>query len=50
MKFPAVPGKTPREQFENLVRLMFSVPKKDLEKAASEEKPEPAPPRKRKTV
>ncbi len=28
MKFPKVPGKTPREQFENLARCIFSAPTK----------------------
>jgi hypothetical protein len=27
MKFPAVPGDTPRERFMNLVRHVFAVPK-----------------------
>ena len=27
MKFPEVPGKTPREKFENLVRQVILVPK-----------------------
>jgi hypothetical protein len=27
MKFPEVPGDTPREKFVNLVRHLFSVPK-----------------------
>jgi hypothetical protein len=31
MKFPPIPGKTPREQFENLARMMFAAPKADIE-------------------
>ncbi|MFI5398649.1 MAG: hypothetical protein ACHQ9S_24235 [Candidatus Binatia bacterium] len=31
MQFPEVPGKTPREKFENLARMMFAVPKADIE-------------------
>jgi hypothetical protein len=27
MKFPPIPGETPREKFENLVRYLFSVGK-----------------------
>jgi hypothetical protein len=27
LKFPEVPGDTPREQFENLVRRVISIPK-----------------------
>jgi hypothetical protein len=48
MKFPAIPGKTPREQFENLVRLVFSVPKKSLDKTTHKEKMKPTAPQKRK--
>lgn len=31
MQFPDVPGKTPREKFENLARMMFAVPKAEIE-------------------
>jgi hypothetical protein len=30
MKFPPIPGETPREKFENLVRVMFSTPKEKI--------------------
>jgi hypothetical protein len=31
MKFPSIPGKTPREQFENLARLLITTPPAALE-------------------
>ncbi len=35
MKFPEVPGDTPREQFENLVRGVLSIAKADIQKGQS---------------
>jgi hypothetical protein len=32
MQFPKIPGKTPREQFENLTRRVLAVPKEELDK------------------
>jgi hypothetical protein len=32
MKFPDVPGETPRERFINLVRQVFSIPKAPRDK------------------
>jgi hypothetical protein len=35
MRFPEVPGDTPRQQFENLVRGVLSIPKADIQKGPS---------------
>jgi len=35
MKFPKVPGDTPREQFVNLVRQVMSVPKAEVDNGAT---------------
>jgi hypothetical protein len=36
MQFPEIPGKTPREQFENLTRRVLSVPKEELDRREAE--------------
>jgi hypothetical protein len=42
MKFPPIPGETPRAKFENLLRHLFSVPKKSEGKEAAKIKKEAA--------
>jgi hypothetical protein len=39
MKFPPIPGETPREKFENLVRFLFSVGKNPHNDKRETEKP-----------
>lgn len=38
MQFPDVPGKTPREKFENLARMMFAVPKAEIDQKTRRKK------------
>jgi hypothetical protein len=35
MKFPPIPGKTPRAKFENLVRYLFTIGKNSADKSES---------------
>lgn len=36
MQFPEIPGATPRERFENLVRQVMSVPKAEIDRREAE--------------
>lgn len=36
MQFPEIPGKTPRERFENLARQVMSVPKAEIDRREAE--------------
>jgi hypothetical protein len=36
MQFPEIPGKTPRERFENLARRVMSVPKAEIDRREAE--------------
>ena len=36
MQFPEIPGKTPRERFENLARRVMTVPKAEIDRREAE--------------